>query len=100
MMRMLVNGTNGRTRSTACCRKERSPKRRINCLGVFSRLTGQNRSPRPPAMMTTKRSVEPPRTTGAEDAAFRDTGRDVAAEAFLTFLMLLIAEAAALGDFA
>jgi len=49
-------------------------------------------------MMITKRSVEPPRTTGAEDAAFRDTGRDVAAGAFLTFLMLLIAEAAALVD--
>ena len=88
MMRMLVNGTNGRTRSTACCKKERSPKRRMSCLGVFSRLTGQNRSPRPPAIMMTKRSAEPPRTTGAEEAVFRDTGRDVAV-GFLTFFRIL-----------
>jgi hypothetical protein len=40
-------------------------------------------------MMMTKRSVEPPRTTGAEDAAFRDTGRDVAAGDFLTFFRTL-----------
>jgi hypothetical protein len=57
MMRMLSSGTSGSTRSTACWRKERLPSNVINCLGIFSRLTGQNRSPRPPAMMITNRSL-------------------------------------------
>src|SRR5215469_1906631 len=48
-------GTNGSTRSTASCKKDFFPSNVSNCLGVFSRLTGQNRSPRPPAMMMTKR---------------------------------------------
>src|ERR1700677_2204005 len=56
MMKMFCHGTSGRTRSTAWRKNERPPRRVTNCLGVFSRLTGQNRSPRPPAMMMTKRS--------------------------------------------
>src|SRR5205085_3425393 len=50
-----LSGTMGSTRSTACWRKERLPKRVSNCFGVFCRLTGQNRSPLPPAIMMTKR---------------------------------------------
>ena len=62
----------------------------MSCLGVFSRLTGQNRSPRPPAMMMTKRSVDPLRATGATDEDFfRDTGRDVAAGPALAVLVAL-----------
>src|SRR5882724_5142302 len=52
-----LRGTTGRIRSTVCCRNERFPSRVISCLGDFSRLTGQKRSPFPPAMMTTKRSL-------------------------------------------
>jgi len=57
MTRMFLSGTSGRTRSRACCRNDRSPSSVMSCLGVFSRLTGQKRSPRPPAMMMTKRSL-------------------------------------------
>ena len=54
MMKMFLSGTRGSTRSTACWRNERLPSSVSSCLGVFSRLSGQKRSPRPPAMMTTK----------------------------------------------
>ena len=57
MMRMFFIGTKGSTRSTACWRNERLPSRVMSCLGVACRLTGQKRSPRPPAMMMTKRSL-------------------------------------------
>ena len=57
MTRMFLIGTNGSTRSTACCKKDRPPSSVMSCLGIFSRLTGQKRSPRPPAMMITKRSL-------------------------------------------
>ena len=53
MMRMFSIGTSGSTRSTACWRNERPPISVISCFGVASRLTGQKRSPRPPAMMMT-----------------------------------------------
>ena len=55
MTKMFLTGTSGSTRSTACWRNERLPSSGSSCLGIFSRLTGQNRSPRPPAMMMTKR---------------------------------------------
>ena len=38
-------------------RDERPPSSVKSCLGVFSRLRGQNLSPRPPAMMITNRSL-------------------------------------------
>ena len=53
----VLGGTSGSTRSTACCRNERLPSSVSSCLGIFSRLTGQNRSPRPPAMIMTNRSL-------------------------------------------
>ena len=45
-------------RSTASWRKDFLPSKASSCLGVFSRLTGQKRSPRPPAMMMTKQSFK------------------------------------------
>ena len=51
MMNIFSSGATGFTRSTVCCRNERSPNSVINCFGLRSRLTGQKRSPRPPAMM-------------------------------------------------
>ena len=55
MMKMFLAGTSGSTRSTASCKKDFLPSRASSCLGIFSRLNGQKRSPRPPAMMMTKR---------------------------------------------
>ena len=46
MTKMFLSGTSGSTRSTACWRKDRLPSSAMSCLGVFSRLTGQKRSPR------------------------------------------------------
>ena len=57
MTKMFLTGTSGSTRSTACWRNDRLPSSVSSCLGIFSRLTGQNRSPRPPAMMMTNRSL-------------------------------------------
>src|SRR6202789_1339741 len=57
MTKIFFAGTIGRTRSTASCKKDFLPRMDSNCLGVFSRLNGQKRSPRPPAMMMTKRSL-------------------------------------------
>ena len=56
MTKMFSLGTSGATRATACWRKDVSPRSLMSCLGVCSRLTGQKRAPRPPAMMMTKRS--------------------------------------------
>src|SRR6185369_14580061 len=56
MIRMFLSGTSGNTRFTACCRNEPFPSKVNSCLGVFSRLKGQNRSPLPPAIMITNRS--------------------------------------------
>src|SRR6185312_3672113 len=58
MTKMFLAGTSGSTRSTASCKNDFLPSNVSNCLGVFSRLTGQKRSPRPPAMMITKRFFE------------------------------------------
>ena len=55
MIKIFLTGTSGSTRSTVSCKKDFLPSNASNCLGIFSRLTGQNRSPRPPAMMMTKR---------------------------------------------
>src|SRR5712691_3850508 len=42
-------GSTGRSRSTVCWIRERSPKKRSTCLARFRRLRGQKRVPRPPA---------------------------------------------------
>jgi hypothetical protein len=55
-------------------------------LGVFSRLTGQNRSPRPPAMMMTKRSDEAPRVLEAAAETFREAAEEAATGTALTAL--------------
>ena len=52
MIRIFSSGTIGFTRSTVCWRNDRLPNNVMSCLGLRSRLTGQNRSPRPPAMIT------------------------------------------------
>src|ERR1035437_2622043 len=57
MIKIFFAGTSGSTRSTASCKKDFLPSNASNCLGIFSRLNGQKRSPRPPAMMMTKRSL-------------------------------------------
>ena len=57
MIKMLLSGTSGRTRSTACCSNDRLSSKFRSCLGLACRLIGQKRSPRPPAMMITKRSL-------------------------------------------
>ena len=59
MMKTFLAGTSGSTRSTASCKKDFLPSSASSCLGIFSRLNGQKRSPRPPAMMMTKRSRMP-----------------------------------------
>src|ERR1041385_4582740 len=56
IIRMFLAGTSGETRSTACCNNDRPPSSESNCLGVFSRLSGQNLSPLPPAIIMTNRS--------------------------------------------
>ena len=57
MTKMFFAGTSGSTRSTASCKKDFLPSSASSCLGIFSRLNGQKRSPRPPAMMMTNRSL-------------------------------------------
>src|ERR1035437_3908585 len=57
MTKIFLAGTSGNTRSTASCKKDFLPSSVSSCLGIFSRLNGQKRSPRPPAMMMTNRSL-------------------------------------------
>src|ERR1035437_918291 len=57
MIKIFLIGTSGSTRSTASCKKDFLPSSASSCLGIFSRLSGQTRSPRPPAMIMTKRSL-------------------------------------------
>ena len=45
-------GATSRSRSTVACNIDRPPASANNCFGARSRLSGQNRLPAPPAMMT------------------------------------------------